>query len=283
MSKIKIMIDSPGDISLEIAKKNDIEILPIKFSLEDEETLLRDKFDMAEDDFYKTIRETGVIPKTVQITPIEFEEAYRKYVGEYDEIIMITISAAGSGTNRNAIMAADMVKDEIKVHVVDSNMYSYCYGLMALKAKELADEGKTAEEIVAEIEKQRDNTTAFFAVETLEYLKKGGRISTMSAIIGGVLDIRPVLQVTEDGKVAAVEKVKGEKKMYLKMKELIKNEVEGKDYELYALYSDKKENLDKITDMLEADGLKITGGSRVGAVIGAHAGPGVFGIVIVKK
>ncbi len=283
MSKIKIMIDSPGDISLEVAKENDIEILPIKFSLEDEETLLRDKFDMAEDEFYKIIRDTGVIPKTVQITPIEFEEAYRKYVGEYDEIIMITISAAGSGTNRNAELAADMVKDEIKVHVVDSNMYSYCYGLMALKAKELADAGKSAEEIVAEIEKQRDNTTAFFAVETLEYLKKGGRISTMSAIIGGVLDIRPVLQVTEDGKVAAVEKVKGEKKMYLKMKELIKKEVEGKEYDLYSLYSDKKENLDKITDMLEADGLKISGGSRVGAVIGAHAGPGVFGIVIVKK
>ncbi len=283
MSKIKIIIDSPGDISLEIAEKNDISILPIKFSLEDEETLLRDKFDMSEDDFYKTIRETGVIPKTVQITPFEFEEAYRSFAGEYDEIIMITISAAGSGTNRNANMAAEAVKDEIKVHVVDSNMYSYCYGLMALKAKELADEGKSAEEIVAEIEKQRDNTTAFFAVETLEYLKKGGRISTMSAIIGGVLDIRPVLQVTKDGKVAAVEKVKGEKKMYLKMKELIKNEVEGKDYELYSLYSDKEENVEKIKGMLEADGLKFSGGSRVGAVIGCHAGPGVFGIVIVKK
>ena len=76
MSKIKIAVDSPGDLSLEIAEKNSISILPIKFSLEDEEELIKDKIDITDDEFYKKIRETGVIPKTVQITPIEFEEFY---------------------------------------------------------------------------------------------------------------------------------------------------------------------------------------------------------------
>lgn len=284
MSKIKIAIDSPGDLSLEIAEKNGISIIPIKFSLENEEELLRDKIDMTDDEFYKNIRETGVIPKTVQITPIEFEEFYLSFADEYEELIMITISANGSGTNRNAVMAAEEVKDKIKVHVVDSNLYSYCYGLMALKAKELADAGKPAEEIVAEIEKQRDNTSAFFAVETLDYLKKGGRISTMSAIIGGVLDIRPILTVTEDGKVAAIEKTKGEKKMLIKMKELTKEALaDCNDYELYWLYSDKKDNVEKLVSMLEAEGYKFSGSAQVGAVIGCHAGPGVFAVVMIKK
>lgn len=282
MSKIKIAIDSPGDLSLDIAEKNGISVLPIKFSLENEEELLKDKIDMTEDDFYKSIRETGIIPKTVQITPFEFEEFYNEVAKDYDELIMITISANGSGTHRNACMAAENVEN-LKVHVVDSNLYSYCYGLLALKAAELLKEGKSAEEIVKEIEKQRDNTTAFFAVETLDYLKKGGRISTMSAIIGGVLDIRPILQVTKDGKVAAIEKLKGEKKMFLKMKEFILKEIEGADYELYPLYSDAKDKMEKIQGMLEESGAKISGVSRVGAVIGCHAGPGVFGVVIVKK
>lgn len=282
MSKIKIAIDSPGDLSLEAAEKNGISVLPIKFSLENEEELLRDKIDITEDDFYKTIRETGVIPKTVQITPFEFEEFYKEVAKDYDELIMITISANGSGTHRNACMAAETVEN-LKVYVVDSNLYSYCYGLLALKAAELLKMGKSAEEIVAEIEKQRDNTTAFFAVETLDYLKKGGRISTMSAIIGGVLDIRPILQVTKDGKVAAIEKVKGEKKMFVKMKELILNEIEGSEYELYPLYSDTKDKMEKIQGMLEESGAKINGIGRVGAVIGCHAGPGVFGVVTVKK
>lgn len=282
MSKIKIAIDSPGDLPLEVAEKNGISVLPIKFSLENEEELLRDKIDITEDDFYKTIRETGVIPKTVQITPFEFEEFYKEVAKDYDELIMITISANGSGTHRNACMAAETVEN-LKVYVVDSNLYSYCYGLLALKAAELLKMGRSAEEIVAEIEKQRDNTTAFFAVETLDYLKKGGRISTMSAIIGGVLDIRPILQVTKDGKVAAIEKVKGEKKMFVKMKELILNEIEGGEYELYPLYSDTKDKMEKIQGMLEESGAKINGIGRVGAVIGCHAGPGVFGVVTVKK
>lgn len=283
MSKIKIALDSPGDLSIEIAEKNGISILPIKFSLEDEEELIRDKIDITDDEFYKKIRETGIIPKTVQITPIEFEEFYLSFADEYDEIIMITISANGSGTHRNAVMAAEEVKEKIKVHVVDSNLYSYCYGLMALKAKELADAGKCAEEIVKVIEKQRDNTVAFFSVETLDYLKKGGRISTMSAIIGGVLDIRPILTVTQDGKVAAIEKTKGEKKMLLKMRDLTKETLADCDYELYWLYSDRKDNVEKLVAMLENEGFKFNGSAQVGAVIGSHAGPGVFAVVMIKK
>ena len=142
MSKIKIAIDSPGDLSLDIAEKNGISVLPIKFSLENEEELLKDKIDMTEDDFYKSIRETGIIPKTVQITPFEFEEFYNEVAKDYDELIMITISANGSGTHRNACMAAENVEN-LKVHVVDSNLYSYCYGLLALKAAELLKEGKS--------------------------------------------------------------------------------------------------------------------------------------------
>ena len=105
----------------------------------------------------------------------------------------------------------------------------------------------------------------------------------MSAIIGGVLDIRPILTVTQDGKVAAIEKTKGEKKMLLKMRDLTKETLKDCGYELYWLYSDKKDNAEKLVAMLEAEGFKFSGSAQVGAVIGSHAGPGVFAVVMIKK
>lgn len=284
MNKIKILIDSPSDLSLKKAEERDIKVIPVKFSMGDDEELIRDKYDITEDEFYKKIRETGIIPKTVQITPYEFEEAFREFADDYDDLICITLSSASSGTHRNAVLAKEAVESEkdVKIHIVDSKAFSFVYGYLGILAADLVKEGKSAEEIVKILEDKVETSTAFFTVETLEYLKKGGRITTLSAIIGGVLDIRPILKITDDGLVAAFDKVKGEKKVFSKLVEYVKEEaLKHKDPVIYLLYSDRKDKTEKMQELLEAEGIKIAGYERVGSIIGSHAGPGVFGITII--
>lgn len=286
INRIKILVDSPSDLSLKKAEENGIFVMPVKFSMGDEEELIRDKYDITEDEFYSKIRETGIIPRTVQITPYDFEEYFRMFADDFDDLIVITISKNGSGTYKNACMAKKAVEEEkaVEIHIVNSNMFAYGYGDGALKAARMAKEGKTAEEIVSFLEDKFKTTHTYFAVETLEYLKKGGRITTLSAMIGGILDIRPILRMNEDGLVGAFEKVKGEKKLYSKMADIIKADVSArKEYELYLLWSDRKEKIDKMRELLENEGIKITGEERIGSVIGCHAGPGVFGITIFDK
>ena len=284
MNKIKILIDSPSDLSLEKAKELDIKVIPVKLSMGEDEELLKDKYDITPDEFYAKIREEGIIPKTVQITPYEFEEAFKEFADDYDDLICITLSSASSGTHRNAVMAKETVESEkdVKIHIVDSKTFSFVYGYLGILASDLVKEGKSAEEIVKILEDKVETSTAFFTVETLEYLKKGGRITTLSAIIGGVLDIRPILKITDEGLVAAFDKVKGEKKVFSKLAEYVKAEADKHENPLiYLLYSDRKDKTEKMQELLEAEGLKIAGYEQVGAIIGSHAGPGVFGITII--
>lgn len=280
MSKIKILVDSTSDIPLEVAEKNGITVLPIKFTINGK--TYNDKFDMSEKDFYKVIRETGDIPVTSQITPLDFENAFRELSKEYDEILVFTISSVASGTFQNANLAKNIVEDEtnVKIHLFDGKAFSMAYGHFALKAAKMIEENKSVEEIFEKLTLIRDSQQVYFGVETLDYLKKGGRIKTATAVIGGMLDIRPMLEL-KDGLVVATDKVKGEKKFILK---IIDNAVnaynEIENPEVYLFESDNPEISAILTSKLEEKGVKVNHKVAVGSVIGAHAGPGVYGIMV---
>lgn len=280
MSKIKILVDSTSDIPLEVAEKNGITVLPIKFTIGGK--TYNDKFDMSEKDFYKVIRETGEIPVTSQITPLDFENAFREMAKECDEIIAFTISSVASGTFQNANIAKNIVEDEtdVKIHLFDGKAFSLAYGHLALKASKMIEENKSVEEIFERLTKIRDSQQVYFGVETLDYLKKGGRIKTATAVIGGMLDIRPMLEL-KDGLVVSTDKIKGEKKFISK---LIDNTVnaynEIENPEVYLFESDNPDISALLTSKLEEKGIKVDHLVSVGSVIGAHAGPGVYGIMV---
>ncbi len=281
VAKIKIITDSASDVALEKAEALGIHIIPLKLTL-DGENYIRDKFDISNAEFFKHIRDTGVVPKTSQILPHEFEEVFKSYEDEYDEIIMITLSSASSGTYNNAKNIAAEVEEggKIKIHVVDGKSFSFGYGVLAVRAAELAKDGKSSAEIIEEIQKMIENQRVYFAVETLDYLKKGGRISTTTAVIGGMLDIRPILSI-KDGLVASVDKVKGEKKLYSKIAEKVKATIEEiPENKVYFLESDNPETSAKLLAALEAVGITPDEKGEVGSLIGSHAGPGVMGIVM---
>ena len=284
MEKIKLLVDSACDLTPDVAEENDIRIIPFKLTL-DGENYIDDKFDITPEEFYKTLRETDATPKTAQITPLIFEEVFREELENADEIIFIGLSAKTSGTFNNAVLVKNMLEEETgkKIHLVDAGTFSLGYGDAALRAAKMIKEGKTAEDIVEALEEILANTEIYFGVETLDYLKKGGRITTMSAIIGGMLDIRPILKV-QDGLVGAIDKVKGEKKMFLKIEEYIKKETEGlSDFRLILLASDDFSKTEKLREIAERNNLEVAGEGIVGSTIGCHAGPGAFGVVIVKK
>ncbi len=284
MSKIKILTDSASDLPLDVAKEKNIRVLPFKLTL-DGENYVKDKYDITEEEFYKKLRETDAFPKTAQITPAEFEDAFKEELENADELIYIGLSSKASGTYNNANIAKAIVEDETgkKVHLVDGRMFSYGYGDAVIRAVDMAEGGMSADEIVEKLDEILENTETYFGVETLDYLKKGGRISTMSAVIGGMLDIRPVLKVN-DGLVGAFDKVKGEKKLMLKIEELFKKEVEGlSDYRVTILTTDDFDKLEKLQEIADRNGINITNKAIVGSVIGCHAGPGAFGVIIAKK
>lgn len=284
MSKIKILVDSACDMPVETANEKNIRILPFKLTI-DGENYINDRFDITEEEFYKKLRETDAFPKTAQITPAGFEDVFREELESADELIYVGLSSKASGTFNNANLAKQIVEEETgkKVHLVDGKMFSYGYGDAAVRAAEMAESGMSAEEIVAKLEEILENTVTYFGVETLDYLKKGGRISTMSAIIGGMLDIRPVLKIY-DGLVGAIDKVKGEKKLFMKMEEYMKAETEGlSDYRLTILTSDSEEKLNKMVELAEKNNIKVHRTGLIGPVIGCHSGPGAFGFIIAKK
>lgn len=287
MSKIRVLVDSPGDLSLEEAQEHNVLVIPVKLTF-DGETLYRDKYDIDAQTFYKMERQFGTekMPKTMQITPIEFEELFREQAREYDELIVLTLGSPTSGTFQSAMNAKRAVEEDlpVKIHMIESMHLSFGYGYVAAEAGKLAEQGKSAEEVVAYINSMLPRLHTYFTVESLDYLKKGGRIKTATAIIGGMLDIRPILQV-KDGLVSAVDKVRGEKKVVPKYLSLLKELMEqSPNGMLVILHTDNLEKAEQFGQTIEAQlGRKVDRIVEAGPVIGAHSGPGVLGFCYIAQ
>ena len=203
---IRILIDSAADIGKAEAEKMNVIMLPmiISFGAED----YYDGVNLSPKQFYEKLIESDTLPKTSQVTPYRFEEAFKKYTENGDELIVITISSKLSGTYEGAKQAAENFKD--KVYVVDSMNAAIGERLLCEYALRLIEQGKTAKEIVAILEEEKSKINVMAVLGTLEYLRKGGRISAAVAFAGEVLSLKPVVAVV-DGEVKLVGKALGSK------------------------------------------------------------------------
>ncbi len=283
MSKIKILVDSGSDVSLEQIEKYGMGFIPICLTF-DGQNVLTDKYDITTDEFYSRLRQTGDVPKTTQITPGKFAESFEEHAKDCDEIIAFLLGSNTSGTFQNAFNVKEEVEQKcgVKIHLVDTQSLSLGYGYPAIRAAQMAQEGLSAEEIIEKCTKMIKSAYTLFAVETLDFLKKGGRIKTATAVIGGMLDIRPILTVT-DGLVHSIDKVKGEKKVFPKFMDLLASTVENmKNPKIMILNSDVPEKAEKLKQLVkEKLDLEVELINQVGVIIGAHAGPGVLGIIAI--
>ncbi|MBO5364580.1 MAG: DegV family protein, partial [Clostridia bacterium] len=207
---IKIMADTAADIDLATAQELDITILP--FMIHFGEKSVRADINLDPDEFYTMLRDYDDIPSTSQISPADIEELYRAQ-GKDNSIIYITISSKASGVHNSASLVAKQLTEEegFDITVVDSTMFSYPIGYSVVEAAKMAKEGKSKEEILARLKETYTRDTAYFMVDDLAFLKKGGRIKATTMAIGTMLDIKPILNIN-DGLVEAYKKVRGTKK-----------------------------------------------------------------------
>lgn len=286
MSKIKIITDSGSDISWEKAQKLGIRMLPISFTF-DGETYYREGIDMPRDEFYEKLSSNDAIPKTAQVTPVQFTDAFNEeYDNGYDTLIVVTISSNGSGMYQNAVMSASEVMDERggEIIVIDSQGYSCIYGGAVVHAAKMLGEGKGKDEIVDYIKSACESMKAYFLVEDLLHLKKGGRINAATLVIANMLDIKPVLTI-KDGLVVQKDKLRGSKKV---LKKLVGNaeddgvNLSGKT--VFVAYTGNKGIAQELKEELtDAFGDVKFVDIELGAVIGCHGGPALVGFVFSEK
>ncbi len=279
---IRLMIDSASDINKYEAEELGIILEPITVTFGTEQ--LKDGVDLLPDEFYDRLFSSDVLPKTSQIPPFVFEEEFEKYTANGDELIVITLSSKLSGTYNNAVLASQ--KFAGKVFVIDS--LNACVGerLLGFYVLSLIKNGESAKTIVekAELAKHRINVIA--VLDTLEYLKKGGRISSATATIGNILSIKPVIAVI-DGEIKVVGKAMGSKKGNSILTKFVAEK--GLDFSMpYATVWSGKESskLDayiKDYEFLWEGHLESIPKYILGATIGTHIGGGVVGVSFFEK
>lgn len=279
MSRIRIVTDSTSDLPPEVAAQHGITVVPLEVFFGEDS--FRDGVDLGGDAFYEKLTTSPHHPRTSQPSPADFASVYEELTKDGSTVISVHISEKLSGTLGSARLARQMLQDK-DIHVVDSKSVSLGLGMQALAAAEGAAAGLTAADIVARLERMAAQTRIYFAVDTLEYLQRNGRIGKAQAMFGSLLSIKPLLQI-EDGVVAPLDKVRGQARVMPRLLELIREAVpHGSKARFGLLHARAPERAEALKTQLQADFQDaefIT--ASIGAVVGTHAGPGTFGIVAV--
>jgi DegV family protein with EDD domain len=279
LAKIRVVTDSTADIPQSVRERLGIEMVPLKVHFGNEVFL--DAVTIQSAEFYKKLMQSEALPTTSQPSPADFLEVYKKVLGEdpETEIISVHLSAALSGTYQSAVMAQSMLDNPERVTVVDSKSASYGFGMYAVEAAKAAREGKSKEECLELIQKLQRETKLYFLVGTLEYLQKGGRIGKASALVGSLLNIKPILTIDADGEVASVEKVRGQKKAMKRIVELLAEDFAGTEVNICIAHADCLELGQELGALVQEHfQVKETEYTSVGPVIGTHAGPGTVAV-----
>ena len=269
---VRIVTDSACDLAQAQVDEHGIEIVPLSIRFGDEEYV--DRTELSVDQFYAKMAETGILPETAAPSPGAFEQAFRKLGEGGDEVVSINLSAALSATMQSAATAAKSLEGEIPVTVVDSRALTIGLGNLVIAAAEAAERGAGVEEIVTLVNDLSDRTRMWGLLNTLDNLLKGGRIGKAQQLMGSVLSIKPVLDMST-GEVHEAGKPRTKKKGLLWLRDKVL-EFEGIE-NLWVMAGDPDDAAELI-DLLEGhyDGEIHQG--RIGPVIGTHGGPGVMGV-----
>lgn len=276
---IKIVTDSTADIPSALAKELGITVVPLYVRFGDE--TYRDRVDITEDEFYQRLVKDPIHPNTSQPTPQDFTNVYRELSQQADGIVSIHISGKLSGTCNSALQAKEVVATECPVEVVDSETVSMGLGLLAIEAATLANSGKGLQQVVEEVKALISNTHVWALFDTLKYLALGGRIGKAKALLGAVLNIKPVL-VVKDGEMAPAGQVRTRAKGIGVLCNFVNKVIDIQDLAVvYSTTPDEAQILaDRIGAMFDKDRIRL---ARLGPTLGVHAGPGALIVALRGK
>jgi len=277
---IKIVTDSTSDLDSSIAEDLGITIVPLNVHFG--ESVFKDGIDLDTDQFFDKLINGNVFPSTSQPSLGEFVDVYKEISQPGDVIISVHVSSKLSGTINSAQQAANTLSGTVDVRIVDTQQVSMTVGLSAVGAAQAAREGKSVEECIAVAESVARRSNFFALFDTLEYLEKGGRIGKARSLIGGLLKIRPILRV-EDGEIGQFSKARSRNMGMLKLEEAVREL--GKLDDIAIVYStdgsDAEELAATVKDLLPSDKSPFL--TRVGPVIGTHAGPNLVAIAAITS
>lgn len=281
---IRIVADSTCDLTKELAEEYDIQIVPLHIVLGEKEYL--DGVEITPDEIYAWADENEDTPKTSAVGFEEANEVVKQIVDTEDEMIVFTISGKMSTTANVFRMVVEEMGVEDRVSVIDAENLSTGTALILLKAANLAKEGKSRAEICQTVEKLISKVQASFVVDTLTYLHRGGRCSSVEALAGGVLKLHPKI-VVADGSMRADKKYRGkiEKAVWDYVKDMEDALKEADSERAFITHSGcEQETIDKVYDYLKElncfDEILVT---RAGGVISSHCGPGTLGVLYLNK
>lgn len=282
MADIKIIVDSGSDINEEDVKKYDIGVIPF-LSLFGEEQFVQ-RVDITNEEFFERLESFDGFPTTSQTPYGDMLDYFTKQCAEHKSVIYFALSGAASGQYQTANLVKTEIEEEnpdADFHIVDTQTFSLYIAQAAIHATKMAQEGKSVDEIINECEKYMRSWRCYLLVDTLKYLEKGGRLSRTAALVGTVLDIKPILTV-ENGLIESMDKLRGKKKL---LDKLIEKITEDEDFdednpEFLVVHSDDEKGRAACEKLEEefGDGC-VTMYGEFGPLIGTHVGRGAIAII----
>jgi DegV family protein with EDD domain len=281
---VKILADSACDLPKDFYSEQNVTLFPLKVQVNGQE--YEDVKTIDPKTVYDAIR-GGDVPKTSQVSPLLFEEVFTKMAENNEDGIYIAFSSALSGTYQTSVMILDQVKEKypnFNLTIVDTKCASLGFGLVVKEAARLAAENVSKEEILKDVLFRSQHMEHLFTVEDLDYLAKGGRVSKASAFLGGLLNIKPILNV-EEGKLVPIEKIRGKKKVYRRIIEIMNERGDNfKDQIVGISHADTIETALEVKALIEGElNPKEVYISSIGSAVGAHTGPGTVSIFFLNK
>lgn len=278
MAKIAVVTDSTSYIPGDLVKKHNITVVP-QVLIWDDQTY-RDGVDIQSAEFFTRLETSKTMATTSQVSITDMQSTFQRLVDNGFDVIGVFVSAKLSGTVQSATQAKTMMGSAAeKVTVIDSNTTAMGMGFQALAIARAAEEGANLKDCIAVAEKARENTGVYFAVDTLEFLHRGGRLGGAQRFLGTMLNLKPILAV-QDGRVEGIEKIRTRRKAHDRVLELIKENTDGKSpVRIATLHANASENARSLLDRAEKElNPTETVFAEASPVIANHAGPGMVGL-----
>ena len=276
---IRIVTDSSCDLPSGLIEQYGISVLPCYVVVDDQ--TFKDGLEIQADDFYRRLLADGRTPTTAQPTPSDFQTVYRELVGQEDQIISIHVSSKLSGTLNSAQQAKASLDDGSAVEIIDSQLASIPLGLAVLDAAIMASKGGSVHDIAGQIRQRLSLHHGLFALDTLEYLQKGGRIGKARAFMGSVLHVKPILRL-QDGEAHPVERPRNRERAMSRLVELAQELAPVR--RLAVIYSTDPDRMVELkqglTGILPADQIIE---SRFGSTLGTYIGPDALGVAVTQE
>jgi DegV family protein with EDD domain len=278
MTKIALVTDSTASMPQDLVNKYEIIVAP-QILIWGKENF-EDGVNITPSEFYTRLKKTTIMPTTTQVTVAKFHEIYQSLLAQDYQILTVVISSKLSGTLNSALQAREMQPANAPIEIIDSNSTAMALGFQLLTVARAIKQGASFAECVALAEKAKDHTGIFFAVDTLEFLHRGGRIGGATRFLGTMLNFKPILEL-RDGRVEPIERVRTRGKSLSRIVELTIEQIGNRTpVRLSTLHANAPEDAKLVLQEAAARLNPIeTVFSEVSPVVGVHAGPGVVGIV----